>query len=48
MVNEGIYGDIDKEKSLLAQYLGQSWFALFEITDLPKGFILPKAVPFGT
>lgn len=48
MINEGMYGDLTKEKTLLAQYLNQSWFALFEITDLPKDFVLPKPVPFGT
>ncbi len=40
------WNDLEKQKSVLARYLGQSWFALFEITDLPDGFILPAPAKF--
>lgn len=33
--------DQKKLQSILSRYAGQSWFALFEITDLPSGFVLP-------
>lgn len=40
------WSDAEKQKAVLARYVGQSWFALFEITDLPEGFSLPTPVPF--
>lgn len=48
IVSNNIQGNPEKLGQLLSSYAGQSWFALFEITDIPTGSALleePKILP---
>lgn len=47
MVDQSVGTDLTKQKAIVSKYVGQSWFALFEITDLPSGYTLPPALAFG-